>query len=201
MWGGKMASVATLNALADSDLPFECVPSLKVLGVVFENNVKNIQVINYAQLLPKTNQIMSAWKGRSLTLIGKITIIKTLILPQFIHLFTALPKPDITLMKQFKKLLFTFLSGSKREKIKRKIIVRRYEDGGLRMVDLEVYIAALKASWIKRQLMSTHPWTTLFKDVIAEDCRIWELIAFYYVRFLKQLTTFSGRKYLAHGHL
>ena len=107
-------------------------------------------------------------------MIGKITIIKTLILPQFTHLFTALPKPDITLMKQFKKLLFTFLWGSKREKIKRKIIVRRYEDGGLRMVDLEVYIAALKASWIKRQLMSTHPWTTLFKDVIAEECRIWE---------------------------
>ena len=158
MWVGKLAPNTRENNMEYLNLPFESVSYLKILGVVFENDLSKIQITNYTHLISNAKRIMSLWKGRNLTLIGKITIIKSLILSQFTHLFTALPKPFDNVLKQFNKQLYEFLWGSKRERIKRRIITESYENGGLRMVDLGTYISALKATWVKRQLISSHPW-------------------------------------------
>ena len=43
------------------------------------------------------------WSKRKLTLIGRITIIKSLALAKFVHLFLALPNPPGELVKKIEK--------------------------------------------------------------------------------------------------
>ena len=46
--------------------------------------------------------------------------------------------------------MFEFLWEGKPDKIKRNTIIQNIENGGLKMVDIELFITSLKASWVKR---------------------------------------------------
>ena len=51
----------------------------KVLGVTFSSNVGNIWNLNTNKTLNKIKNLPSRWSKRKLTLIGRITIIKSLV--------------------------------------------------------------------------------------------------------------------------
>ena len=61
--------------------------SFKVLGVNFSCNVNDIWDLNYHEVLNKVENICKQWTKRKLSLIGRITIIKSLALAKFTHLF------------------------------------------------------------------------------------------------------------------
>ena len=42
------------------------------------------------------------------------------------------------------------------------------------MVDIEIYDAALKASWVRREITGKHDWCNLFRQEIAQGRFIWE---------------------------
>ena len=46
--------------------------------------------------------------------------------------------------------MFKFLWNEKPDKIKQTQIIQDYKQGGLKMIDIESFVAGLKASWIKR---------------------------------------------------
>lgn len=47
--------------------------------------------INFTKKIKEMSSILKAWEHRKLTLLGKITVVKTLALPKIVHLLTALP--------------------------------------------------------------------------------------------------------------
>ena len=51
-------------------------------------------------------KILQSWSKRKLTLPGKITVIKSLALSKFIHLFTDLPNPPEQIVQQLNKLFY-----------------------------------------------------------------------------------------------
>ena len=51
-----------------------------LLGIDFDVNLQNIPALNYSKALIKVDEVISAWKKRTLTPLGKITVIKSLIL-------------------------------------------------------------------------------------------------------------------------
>ena len=63
-----------------------------------------------------------------------------------------------------------FLWNSKPDKIKRSTLVKDYDKGGLRMIDIEKFIWSLKASWIKRFLQSENK--SLLKTLYENDFKI-----------------------------
>ena len=71
-----------------------------------------------------------------LTPIGRITVIKSLILPLFTHCFYAIPTPNKEILKIINKLMFGYLWDGKPYKIKSSTLVQKYENGGLNMVDI-----------------------------------------------------------------
>ena len=104
---------------------------------------------------------MYIWSMRNLSLIGKITILKSLIIPQVVHLFSLLYVPD-HILKTIDKLLFSFLWNNKKPKIKRDTIVGNIEDGGLKMPDIYLINRTSKISWIKRLVSgSNSEWKNL----------------------------------------
>ena len=82
---------------------------LKVLGVTFTAEIyniwnvtiriRNIWNVNTNEILTKIENICNQWSKRKLTLLGRITVIKSLALAKFIHLFLALPNPPGVLVK------------------------------------------------------------------------------------------------------
>ena len=88
-----------------------------------------------------------------MTLLGKITVLKTLIIPKLIHkasyLPIQLPVPK-KFVKQLNRVLFTFIWGSKWEKIGRSQLCCSIEEGGAKMIDVKQYLTAMKLKWTFR---------------------------------------------------
>ena len=84
----------------------------KVLGVTFTMEVFDIWDINSNEILIRIENLCKQWSKRKLTLMGRITITKSLPLSKFTHLFLALPNPPEELIKKLNKIFFTFLWNS-----------------------------------------------------------------------------------------
>ena len=136
---------------------------LKILGVTFSPLVFNIWDLNSQEILLKIKKILNHWSKRKLTLLGRITIIKSLAVSKFVHLFISLPAPPNGLISELEKLFYKFLWNSGPDRIKRRIIIKNIACAGLRMVELRSFIKALKVSWLRRILHQTKPneWTCL----------------------------------------
>ena len=134
----------------------------KILGVTFTPEVFDIWDKNATDILKKVEYTIKAWSKRKLTLLGKITIIKSLALSKFVHLFLALPNPPGNLVKNLNKLFYSFLWNSGPDRIKRKFIVKDIEKGGLRMIQIDSFITALKVTWLRRHILQPDcSWSSL----------------------------------------
>ena len=89
-------------------------------------------------------------KKYNLSIIGKSTVIKTFALPKLIYPITVLELPNNEMMKNIKLKMFDFLWEGKPDKIKRETLIQSYENGGLKMIDIDIFIKTIKCSWIKR---------------------------------------------------
>ena len=94
---------------------------------------------------------MGCWTVRRLSLIGKITVLKSLAASQVTHLLSPL-QIDSQIIKQINDLFFDFLWNGKGDKIKRNVITQNYGNGGLRMIDIASFNKALKSVWIRKYL-------------------------------------------------
>ena len=63
-------------------------------GIMFPTDLNYLLSLNFEKQLSKAQQILFTWSNRSLTINGKITVIKSQILPLFTNLFTTLPDSD-----------------------------------------------------------------------------------------------------------
>ena len=79
--------------------------------------------------LKKVEKTIKSWSIRKLTLLGKLTVIKSSALSKFVHLFMALPNPPGTLVKSLNQLFYRFLWNSGPDRIKRKFIVKDIATG------------------------------------------------------------------------
>ena len=86
-----------------------------------------------------------------LTLLGKITVIKSLLASQLVYILSPLPSSHHDL-KGIKDAFFKFLWDGKQDKVKRTEITNDFAEGGLKMLDLQCFNRALKAKWIQRYL-------------------------------------------------
>ena len=91
---------------------------------------------------------------RSLTPLGKITVIKTFMMSAFNHLFIMLPNPDSTLIEKINGIMFSFLLNKKPSKIKQATVIKQYGEEGLKMINIMAFIEALKSTWIRRLLIT-----------------------------------------------
>ena len=75
-------------------------------------------------------------------------IIKSLIIPKLVYISSLLPTPK-EIIQELNQLLYKFLwKGT--DKVIRLSAINEYENGGLKMIDLESMIQSLRLAWIKR---------------------------------------------------
>ena len=127
--------------------------AFKILGVNFSVEVFDIWDLNTGQICNNIEAICKNWSKRKLTLFGRITIIKSLALAKFVHLFLALPNPPGELIKKLEQIFYKFLWNSGPDRIKRRIIIKDVTAGGLRMINTNMFIKSLhisSCSWLRR---------------------------------------------------
>ena len=164
---GKPRSTTFIN-----DLGLKVVNELKILGILYNSLNTDIVQRNVSEILPKMDKEIAQWKRRHLTLIGRITVIKSLVISKVVHILTTLPNPDIDTIKHINKMMFKYIWRDGPDKIKRKQIVQNYDRDGLKMIDLQSFIKSLKISWIKR-LYWAKPnvtWANRVKECLPPIC-------------------------------
>ena len=67
--------------------------SIKILGIYLNPEWEIMQQQNYFDVLVRIHEIVSSWQKRSLTIMGKIVIINSLINSLLTHKFLSLPSP------------------------------------------------------------------------------------------------------------
>ena len=127
------------------------------LGISYRNDGSLMDIVNsnYNDKLIKVRSWINRWNKRDLTLMGKCTVIKTLLFSQLTYLVSPLPRPDASFIRIFDSIIFHFLWGCKRD-----IITRNKEHGGLGLFYLSDFIIGLKTSIISKLLNNSfhHTW-------------------------------------------
>ena len=131
--------------------------TVKALGVHFSyNNEESVQNNFYDKLTGIKFQIR-LWSWRGLSLFGKFTIIKSLLLPRVFYISPILPSSS-EFIKAFQTIIYNFLWKGP-DKIARTAIINDFEFGGLKLTDLTTSIMSLRLSWIGRFLCDNfYPW-------------------------------------------
>jgi hypothetical protein len=97
------------------------------------------------------NTLFFSWGKRNLTIVGKIMIIKALVIPIFTFVASACVVPD-KYRKEIESKCFKFIWDGKTDKVKRNTMIGNFEMGGLNMIDIGSYFASLRASWVSRSI-------------------------------------------------
>ncbi len=120
------------------------------------------KVIKLMKLM-KIRSILGCWKFRRLSLLGKIAVLKSLVVSQLVYILSPL-QTNHQAIKKINKLFFSFLWNNKGDKIKRTVMINDYSDGGLKMTDIASFNKSLKATWIKKYLDSENDskWKNIF---------------------------------------
>ena len=143
--------------------------TFRTLGVNFSLNVKALYELNFIPKLTHIEQILACWRSRNLSLIGKITVIKTLLLPQLLYLFSILciPIPK-AFFRKLNTVFFKFIWNGGNDRVKRNFLLNDYSDCGLRMIDVEAFSQAQKMVWVKHLLDPNynHFWKHLESEVL-----------------------------------
>ena len=121
------------------------------LGVWFSPLEENAFYINFSEKIERIKNILNSWSARRLTLLGKITIIKSLAVSQIVHVLPSLPTHQGAL-KEINILLYDFLWNSKGDKIKRTEMINDYDKAGLKMIDIQSFGKSLKMKWVQGYL-------------------------------------------------
>ena len=124
---------------------------VKSLGVWFSINREEAVLLNYQEKKEKISKILSCWQLRRLTLLGKVTVIKSLAASQLVYIMSSLPSSQ-SYLKEIHQLLYNFLWDGKGDKVKRSVMLNEYKDGGLKMLDIRSSNYALKSKWVKKYL-------------------------------------------------
>ena len=67
--------------------------NFEMLGIKFSVNLLEMTDINFSQKLTEIKKLIDQWKRRHLTPLGRLSIIKSLLIPKLNHLILTIPNP------------------------------------------------------------------------------------------------------------
>ena len=111
---------------------------VKALGVWLSTIGEEAITLNYEEKKETISKTIENWQFRRLTLLGERVVIKRLLASQLVYIMSPLPASSEHL-KDINNLLYQFLWGGKRDKIKRVEMINDYATGGLKMLDIHIF--------------------------------------------------------------
>lgn len=145
-------------------------------------DLENIVNINYNDKILQIKNIIKQWLKRNLIVIGRISVIKTLVLPILNHLIISLPNPSDSVFRNNNEIFYTFVWNSPIHRVKKDVLVNEYLEGGIKMIDLYSFTMALKSLWIRRIFQRDSKWQSILMSDIDKN-----KLFNYGVQYIKQV--------------
>ena len=112
------------------------------LGIEFDlDDMLNITELNRKKKISDIKKLIKIWTPRNLTVIGKITIVKSLFVSKFTHILLALPNPSEAIFREIDEIFAKFIWQNIPSKFRKEILVAPYDKSGLQLMDLSFVIA------------------------------------------------------------
>ena len=147
---------------------------VKILGVHFTYDFRLKQKLNVDELISSIQQKLRIWRWRDLTIIGRIQIVKTFIIPIFLYR-ASLILVNREFVKDVNKIIFDFIWMGK-DKIKRSALIGDIEDGGLKAPHLDSIIETQRILCCKKLASDqSSNWKKLYCIIL----NLWGVNLFY----------------------
>ena len=157
---------------------------INILGIQFSSKKSASELEeNYNPKIDAIEKMLKQWTKRDLTMLGKVQIIKTFGISQLTYLMQSLSIPS-EVIKRINQMFFRFIwkkrfSNTRAfEKVKRKVLYNKLEDGGLNMINLEHIQDAYLLQWSER--------------LLTGDNEIWKIIPRWLFQPLGSVTVFES---------
>ena len=141
----------------------------KILGIWFTADLADCERLNFDEKFQEVKKLFTVWLKRLITPLGRVAVLKSLILSKLVHLWLLLPNPPNNYVEKLQKMVFSFVWNRKRDRISRKTAVKNIQEGGLGISDIKNFMNALKLTWLKKLQHTGHKWknilTVLYPDV------------------------------------
>lgn len=146
----------------------------KILGLWFTNDLGGMAELNFTEKFNEVKKLFSIWSKRSSTPLGRIAVLKSLILSKLVYLWILLPNPpnNTCSIQQLQKKCFQFVWDNKNDKVKRTVAVQTIQNGGINVPHIETYIKSLKLIWMKKVLSDCQnpKWKQILQVTCPEIC-------------------------------
>ena len=94
--------------------------------------------VNYDEVMILIRKLVHSWSRRNLTVLGRVTVVKSLILSKLTFLILTLPNPPPEFIKELTKCIYNFVWKGM-DRVARNQMIQDYKHGGVRMVDVQCY--------------------------------------------------------------
>ena len=162
MWLGKRKN--DLNEVLNLNWKTGIGATIKILGVVFSNNKVASEVNeNWEKCINKILENINRWEKRDLSIYGKVCITKVFLISQLVYLMQGLIMPD-NYIKKVNRIIFKFLWKKRYnnrkafEKVKRVVVCSNYENGGLKMINIEDMQKGFILNWVRKLSNESGAW-------------------------------------------
>ena len=164
-----------LNEGICGDLNLRWVKEFVVLGINFSVHLDQLEGLNFEKKIIELEKLFDVYSMFNLSLVGKLTVIKTLALPKLVYLLSVLPTPSDTIFNILETKINNFIWKGK-ERISQKQLQKDISNGGLNLTNLRMFNKALKLTWIKRLVQNSGNWQNIFEVSIGLNKKhVWEL--------------------------
>ena len=177
MWIGEQAR-AKEPICQDLGLSWTKGP-IELLGVKIGPEPRaDVVELNYREKIMMLDKKLNPWLQKGLTPYGRVYITKSEGLSQLNYLISVLPAPSPNTQKEIDKIIWKFVWGNKKDKIKRSVLRNEYKLGGLKAPDIETIAKSAKIAWVRRFVDQTEanwkhnlkPIFTISEDISIFDC-------------------------------
>ena len=149
----RLGLAAKTNARIYSKLPLIWSDGpVKILGMWIDPDIQTIIKLNHENALKKVEGIFKLWSQRSLSLIGKVLVVNTLAVPQFMYIMQCLPIISETILSNFQALVRKFIWSGCKPKVSLECLQQSTEKGGLNLIDLKIKDRSIKFALFHRIL-------------------------------------------------
>ena len=154
--------VIRIGSIRETDRRFgrenalDWVHEFTALGIDYNMlDIKNITKTNIESKIESMKCITKAWGCRNITPVGRITVLKSLVLSKITHVLLSLPTPCTETLTIIDDLCYKFIWKG-RHKVSKSTLCKDFNDGGLKMLNMKEFDKSLKITWI-RKLLTTNP--------------------------------------------
>ena len=131
------------------------------LGIDYDvSDLDNITSLNLTPKITEIDNLAKIWQIRNLTIVGKITVVKSLFISKIIHILLSLPTPSELIFEKIETIFKKFLWKEKPPKFRNQLLEKQVSEGGLQYPNIRYIDATMKVSWFKRIYVSESAWVS-----------------------------------------